>query len=49
MSTIMQGHEMVTPAAAKSLRGGYCLLKEASASIAALVPAFAGLFGSLCA
>jgi hypothetical protein len=44
MSTTMQGHEMVSPAAVKSLRGGYERLILASASFAALVPGLAVFF-----
>jgi hypothetical protein len=48
MSTTTQGLEMVSPAAVKSLCGGYERLILASESFAALVPGLAGLFGSLC-
>jgi hypothetical protein len=45
MSTIMQGLEIVS--AAKD--GGYIPLKEFSVAVAACVPEFAGLLGTLSA
>jgi hypothetical protein len=45
LSTIMQGFVMI----GKSFSGGYCFCKEASASLAALVPEFLGFLESLSA